>query len=770
MKKLLIFLLLTWAVGAYGADTLYVPLSLIDSVGNINGVALASGDSVAVAVISPVGDSVYALKGAYNAATIKTLDLGGTKFPNYAIRVIVASPRIGNYTYTSVGYKNGGTGWGTPKSGTFICESATRIAIGKAVADSVRDVMNDSNYVQSARVMFDSTATMSDMGAMSDSLNKNAANYDTMGGTISNAQVDDAVDVNTLTITDDTIAPEDFKDGALDSSVVNINVFGKMLKFDLSAYVENAGDIGYYILSLYDYTNGDGLDGIDADIDALGVGSTDTTSILALLQGHEELVFTPTDTVESGDTLLNVGNTATRSEMVDAIFGENDTTIIDTSKIGAWLMSNMGGSGVLDTITLNTWAAGNLYTPYGSDFDTCTVLDSPNNASYQFKTSLLAPTGTLDGQIISYSYAFGEVVSATITDYDADSGFVYVQDGFNSYPPVGTVMKVWKDKGQYWTQTEIDSTLAGIGGVWADTLKGLWNKADSLLGLLGSPNTSSPWEYADNSIGDWVLGMRTTLDSIKGYIGAPNVSAAWEDTNSVLNVLLDLTYSIMNKLGDYSGASGDDNNIKDDFSGLGDTGSGANACSIYVESSTGGVQGVNVRLQASGGGSNYYDATNSDGWAVFALDDGTYYGYAFMPNYTQSTIPETTTFTADIKDTIAVTANTISSPSNPALIRAYVHTWDVLGDSVGSAVFRVIPRTNNKAWSYISGADTVAIVPREHFAITDSAGYGYLDIFPSASIKSGVDSLKYDFVITKQGYSPWYTRNRVAPASNWWVR
>lgn len=130
MKRALIIIALLLVADAFGADdTLYVPLILADSAGNVNGIALASGDSVAVAVVSPIGDSVYALKGPYNAATLKTLTVGGTKFPNYFIRVIVASPRIGTYAYTTVAYRNGGTGWSMPKGGTFSCESATRAAL-----------------------------------------------------------------------------------------------------------------------------------------------------------------------------------------------------------------------------------------------------------------------------------------------------------------------------------------------------------------------------------------------------------------------------------------------------------------------------------------------------------------------------------------------------------------------------------------------------------------------------------------------------------------
>jgi hypothetical protein len=167
MKRLLFAIFLLMVVNVFGADTLYVPLLVMDSVGNGNGVVLASGDSVMVAVISPIADSVYGYRGAYNDAALKSLSIGAsTKFPNVFIRVIVASPRVGNYSYTSNYYKAGGTNWTASRAGVFSLESATRVAIVSLV----------------------------------DSLLKNNANFDSMGGTLANSQVENGlIDSNKVT-------------------------------------------------------------------------------------------------------------------------------------------------------------------------------------------------------------------------------------------------------------------------------------------------------------------------------------------------------------------------------------------------------------------------------------------------------------------------------------------------------------------------------------------------------------------------------------------
>jgi hypothetical protein len=203
------------------------------------------------------------------------------------------------------------------------------------------------------------------------------------------------------------------------------------------------------------------------------------------------------------------------------------------------------------------------------------------------------------------------------------------------------------------------------------------------------------------------------------------------------------TVSLHMKQGDYSGAAG--SNIEDDFDtvlvkiaaiAIG-SGSGANACTIYAKAGSDFIQGVNVRLQSSGG-TDYYDDTDSDGKAVFTLDDGTYYGYATVTGHTQDVIPDTFTFTADYNDTLLMTP---FAPTAPAGDLTTLYNWIVDGNDQPIKNVEIEAYIPQKFWPV---KNTNKAIKAQHAVRTDSAGLWELPIFGN------------DIVLTDQGDSSSY--------------
>lgn len=235
--------------------------------------------------------------------------------------------------------------------------------------------------------------------------------------------------------------------------------------------------------------------------------------------------------------------------------------------------------------------------------------------------------------------------------------------------------------------------------------------------------------------------------NISGYLDSTtNNTAGQFIVNIGINDVGQSIATVQMKLGDYSGAAGDNNNVKDDIANITvGSGSGANACSIYVKAGAVFVQGVNVRLQASGGGANYFDGTDSDGLSVFALDDGTYYGYATLTGYSQNVIPDTFTFTSDYNDTLLITKHSPAAAINPNAVTVYAYTYDMNADTLKGALLKASPRGNGP-WTDSTGN---IVLISEVQARSDDSGYVSIELYPTHYVTNAEgDSLKYNFEFT----------------------
>jgi hypothetical protein len=591
MKRLLIAAILFLAVNAFGVDTLYVPLLVMDSVGNGNGVVLASGDSVMVSVISPIADSVYGYKGAYNDATLKTLNMGAsTKFPNVYIRVIVASPRIGNYSYTSNYYKAGGTNWTASRGGVFSLESATRAALfamfdtaqfraniwGATKTTTTRTVTAATNITSDAGTIINSgtgitVASIATGAKTGYTLAANGLDSDTsFSGLQGKIVAESTKTIAIKTQTDklagaiqktliDTLRFRLFSDT---TSKLQLTAAGNIARSDTVRGVGTVGTLGTWDKTGYDIRNNDTV--FTANV--VTVGGPDT-----LLNGYHKIghimadgvVLTATERANIGDTVWGLAGTSAHTKLLTgpnnitsddnkivngatgvlAYLATTPVTIAQTQAIIDSLLKNncnldsVGGtltSAQLDTLFwdhlrrltgdtayaydaglatvadmqagLPTKTADTVKTNsfVGVFYDTATVLASCEgcNTSSQFKTSLLAPTGTIVGQLISRVSTNGEILGSVIGGYDADSGFVFLANAWNGAPAPGTIIKVWYSRGGLEPMYTADAGYSNRTHLTPDGLLAIDGDSSNNVGGTGTTDwTTDEKKQIRNSLG-----------------------------------------------------------------------------------------------------------------------------------------------------------------------------------------------------------------------------------------------------------------------------
>jgi len=260
--------------------------------------------------------------------------------------------------------------------------------------------------------------------------------------------------------------------------------------------------------------------------------------------------------------------------------------------------------------------------------------------------------------------------------------------------------------------------------------------------------------YLDTEISQLVaLGVRdsTLIDTIYKAIGWPGVSYA--------------VVTLHMKLGAYDGTEG--SNVEDDFDSLSvdvaalSGGTGANLCSLYIYNGNGFISTASVTMTK--GSETQSKFSNSAGWAIFSLDDGTWTGVAYKTANTQDTIPQTFSISADLTDSITMTAHTPAAPSSANLCNVYGYTWDMVGDTVVGATFRAVPRGRGP-WRDSSG--TIILV-KEQTTTSDDSGYVSLNLYKSYFVTNpNGDSLKYDWVISKRPYFEAKFENRTVYADS----
>ena len=715
-------------------------------------------------------------------------------------------------------------GSGSIVVGAFANNSITANALaGSAAAeigDTLRDALYDSLITASTleKAIVDSTRD-----AIGDTFNVTGGNVFAQVKAMDADVIDDAV----------------IKDGSLDSSKFYETFYTKLFTVDLSGYSANAGDVGWYIKSLYDFTDGNGVDGIDADIAGLVAGSVDT-SLLSVWAWN---TFMTAPSVYQGvrDTILNTdttgygGDATIGGSIVSGGTGSCDVSALPDTN---WILNNF-----VDTTTYNAMMAARSYVAsdtiktgdtlttlanvisssalsdsiewrgLGSEFDTCTVIHNDAENANQFQTTIHAPTGTLKGQVISFkslSGAYGEVLSATISGYDADSGFIYVGEGFNQAPQAGQVMRVWKDRGSHFSKTDRDSLLAGVTAIPdslianVDTLK--WrvgpfaitqnaSSANNLLDfLIGGVLAKGGYVDSTIAIPDSVVAR---IDSLLMALGYPGVSIAGHLTNDLFHQIGsydpdngytlkyqldslgyslgwpgvtragDSNYNLHAKIGDYTGGTSNVKTAIENISVGSCGGTGTESCTLSVHSGSDPIYGatfevLNLAQTSYNGGPQ---SSDMDGNVIYLINVGSWVVRITANNYDQ--IIDTITVTRD--STWDFSAKTITWPAAPSgmICQVRVSTVGIAGVAVRGARLTITPRTSlGTVWK-----DTLGniVIPSSQIGYTDVNGHASVNAYKSPLVTrtrgDETDSLKYDIELFKENMFKAKWDNWVIPDS-----
>jgi len=113
------------------------------------------------------------------------------------------------------------------------------------------------------------------------------------------------------------------------------------------------------------------------------------------------------------------------------------------------------------------------------------------------------------------------------------------------------------------------------------------------------------------------------------------------------------------------------------------TGTGQYPCSIYVKNTAGGVvPALGLNIVSDVGVGSGTPTSQSDGWALASLDNGTYFVYASNPSWITSTPACTLSFSSGThyNDTLWATAFDYGAGATGALCNVYVNVYDNSGN------------------------------------------------------------------------------------------
>lgn len=187
------------------------------------------------------------------------------------------------------------------------------------------------------------------------------------------------------------------------------------------------------------------------------------------------------------------------------------------------------------------------------------------------------------------------------------------------------------------------------------------------------------------------------------------------------------------------------------------SGSGPRLCSLFVADGSGNAM-TSGNTSITSGATRYTPSINGDGFIVLSLTDATWTALVYVPGFVQDTIPQTFVVTASFKDTITVTAQTVTGATNPALVKVYAWTDRLLGDTLPGAEMTFSPQLSGRErWT---AANDRVILPRQESATADDSGYVFIELYPTETTNNeNGDSLFYDVTINMRGYTPWIYDN-----------
>jgi hypothetical protein len=320
-------------------------------------------------------------------------------------------------------------------------------------------------------------------------------------------------------------------------------------------------------------------------------------------------------------------------------------------------------------------------------------------------------------------------------------------------------------------QFKIGGPMTAYGDDYFNDLQLIFVDGD----LLGRASRVTDWSSSDSTITVNPFSSQPALYDT--FVAAPNldISASADIPDSTAaridSILASVgafsDTSITAKLGDYSGAAGDNNNIKDDIAAVSTQGGGTEPETLFVfDSDTTAIEGVSVTVRNLDQTSTKVPGhrTDSSGKVFLELDPDSFVVVLYANNYFQSDLDTIVVATGGGTDTVWMNRFDPGNPPSPDLCRVYGWVYDITGDSLeGVSVISEIP----PEFHPVKYSDVI-ITPFKKTTETDSAGYWQIDLLPN-SLLSDTDS-KYLFIIEYPSGVVFRTRVEVPDSTSWQLK
>jgi len=276
------------------------------------------------------------------------------------------------------------------------------------------------------------------------------------------------------------------------------------------------------------------------------------------------------------------------------------------------------------------------------------------------------------------------------------------------------------------------------------------------------PDTTKKMNYAD-----FVFSYPTTVisggivgnfyDTVRGYphyADSQTVFADFQlDSIGVHGVKVIVRFTDGSTFTDNSGWTCDNRDTVFSSSGGGSgSGTGNYDVRMYAKCGSSYLSRVKFRAVSSGGGTSWYAWSNPSGYAIFALDSGSWLIYGSLPNYGQTVLPDTILVTGDEYDTTTFLPFAIVSQPLGPLCWLYGSFSTFMGTYARGATATVTLFSDSTTVRY----GTTAVSKAEQTAKTDTNGIFYLGVYPNSVLSDTLSTyivrVKYLGATIYEGY------------------
>ena len=348
---------------------------------------------------------------------------------------------------------------------------------------------------------------------------------------------------------------------------------------------------------------------------------------------------------------------------------------------------------------------------------------------------------------------FGNTNSEVIVIADfvlAGSTFT-VRPGFMSAPNVNDTVFILPARGAVepstWTQHELAITATGEAGIDLDNTVGDFETADFEDSVFNAIKFDTDYYDTLTQIVTDNAGSATISDADMAAIA-----------DSVWQANLEGHDNVVGSFGDSAGAWG----------ATGAAGGGPRLCSLMVVDATPAAI-TDGSVSMTSGATVWTADVSGAGFAVFSLTDATWIGLAYATGYVQDTIPQTFVITASVRDTITMTAISISAPSAADKSTCFLFTYNIMGAIVENA--KLTATINGNGPWFAADDSTAIMVPKKVSAKTDSNGKAELELWKSAEvIDINGNNPTFNFTLEKSNYFKWIVQERTVSGSTYNIK